>query len=68
MDKYEQVMEILKDEHDKELECVHVTKELMKHTLNPIRRIRMKDSCKMFIDHAIGIELAIHRIQREIEP
>lgn len=64
--KYEQVMEILKNESDMELKCAKKTYELMKRTINPFKRIALKKSIKMFMNHSVGIDIAIHAIEREI--
>lgn len=65
-DKYEQAMEILKNERDMELKCAKKTYESMKRTINPFKRIALKKSIKMFMNHSVGIDIAIHSIKREI--
>ena len=64
--KYEQAMEILKNESGMELKCAKKTYELMKRTINPFKRIALKKSIKMFMNHSVGIDIAIHAIEREI--
>ena len=64
--KYERAMEILKNERDMELKCAKKTYELMKLTINPFKRIALKKSIKMFMNHSVGIDIAIHSIKREI--
>lgn len=64
---YEKVMAILEDERQKELTCAMKSKELMRRTLNPIRRIQCKASFNMFMGHVNGIYWAIGRIRREAE-
>ena len=41
MDKYEQIMEILKNERDKELECAKATYELMKSTKRKVQSLQL---------------------------
>lgn len=62
---YQEIMAILEDERDKELECAKKSNELLRKTVNPFKRIQHKRSFDMFMDHAIGIRLAIRRIERE---
>lgn len=66
MDKYEQIMEILKNERNKELECAKTTYELMKSTKNPFKRIALEKSRKRFLDHSFGIDLAISAIKKKL--
>lgn len=65
--KYENVMEILEDESMNELKSAMFTKELMKKTLNPFKRIAYKRSCERFMEHSIAVDRAIRRIKRELE-
>lgn len=64
--KYEQAMEILKNERDMELECAKKTYELMKGIRNPFKRIALKKSIKMFMNHSVGIDIAISAIERKL--
>lgn len=63
--KIEKTMEILEDERMKELECAMHTKELLRKTINPFKRMELRKSCETFMSHSVGIELAILRIKRE---
>ena len=67
MNKYEQIMEILKDERDAELLSAKATCELMKRTKNPFKRIALEKIRKRFLDHSVGIDIAIHTIKRKLE-
>ena len=67
MTEYERIMNILQEAHDAELMTAKVTDQLMKKTWNPIRRIKMLVSRRRFMDHCVGISLAMLRIKREIE-
>ncbi len=64
---YEKIIELLKDEYDKEMTCAKITDQLMRKTLNPIKRISYLMSRKRFQEHCFGISLAIRRIEKEIE-
>lgn len=66
-EKYITAMKILEDERVMELTCAMRSKDLMKKTLNPFKRIKYKQASKMFMNHSIGIQQAIYRINREIE-
>ena len=68
MPNVKDVMMILEDECKRELECARRTKELLRRTRNPFRRMQLKSHYKIFIDHSIGIQQAIYRIKRELEP
>ena len=67
MTDYECIMNILQQVHDAELMSAKTTDQLMKKTLNPIRRIKMLASRRRFMDHCVGISLAMLRIKREME-
>lgn len=67
MTDYERVMKILQEECDAELLSAKTADQLMKKTLNPIKRIKMRASRRRFMDHCVGISLAILRIKREME-
>lgn len=67
MTEYERIMNILQEAHDAELMTAKATDQLMKKTWNPIRRIKMRASRRSFMDHCIGISLAMLRIKREME-
>lgn len=64
---YECIMKILQQVYDAELISAKTTDQLMKKTLNPIRRIKMRASRKRFIDHCVGISLAMSQIKRKME-
>lgn len=64
--KYEQAMEILKNERDMELKCAKKTYELMKGIRNPFKRIALKRTAHMFTYHSVGIDLAILAIERKL--
>ena len=65
-EKYERAMKILKNEMNMEIKCAKTTYELMKRTINPFKRIALKKSIKTFMNHSVGIDIAIHAIEREI--
>ena len=65
--KYEQAMIILKEEMDKELTCATITRNLLNKTKNPFKRVLMKKRMQTFLDHSVGIDIAIRAIQRKIE-
>ena len=67
MTDYERVMKILHEERDAELLSAKTADQLMKKTLNPIKRIKMRASRRRFLDHCVGISLAISRVKREME-
>ena len=67
MTDYERIMKILQEVYDAELISAKTTDQLMKKTLNPIRRIKMRASRKRFIDHCVGISLAMSQIKRKME-
>lgn len=67
MTDYERIMKILQQVHDAELTTAKTTDQLMKKTLNPIRRIKMRASSRRFMDHCIGISLAMSQIKRKME-
>lgn len=63
----EKAMEILEDERMQEFKSAILTKELLRKTVNPFKRMELRKSCEMFMDHSVGIELAMLRIKRELE-
>lgn len=67
MTDYERIMNILQQVHDAELMSAKTTDQLMKKTWNPIRRIKMRASRKSYMNHCVGISLAMLRIKREME-
>ena len=67
MTDYERVMKILQEACDAELLSAKTADQLMKKTLNPIKRIKMRASRKRFLDHCVGISLAISQVKREME-
>ena len=67
MTDYERIMKILQEVYDAELIAAKTTDQLMKKTLNPIRRIEMRASRKRLIDHCVGISLAMSQIKRKME-
>ena len=67
MDKYEQIMEILNFERDAELLSAKTAYKFMKRTKNPFKRIALEKTRKRFLDHSVGIDLAIHAIKRKLE-
>ena len=67
MTDYERIMKILQEVYDAELISAKATDQLMKKTLNPIRRIKMRASRRRFIDHCVGISLAMSQIKRKME-
>ena len=67
MTNLEKALEIMENEFDMEMTSAKVSDEMMKKTLNPIKRLQLSKSKKRFFDHAIGIKLAMDRIKREIK-
>ena len=67
MTDYERIMKILQEVYDAEFISAKTTDQLMKKTLNPIRRINMRADRKRFIDHCVGISLAMSQIKRKME-
>lgn len=59
------VMIILDDERKREVDRAMMVEKLRRKTLNPIKRFRYRKTIAMFMDHAIGINLAIRRIEKE---
>ena len=67
MTNLEKALEIMKNEFDMEMAASKASDEMMKKTLNPIKRLQLSKSKKTFIDHAFGIKLAMDKIKREIK-
>ena len=67
MTNLEKALEIMKNEFDMEMEASKASDEMMKKTLNPIKRLQLSKLKKTFIDHAVGIKLAMDKIKREIK-
>ena len=67
MTNLEKALEIMKNEFDMEMLAAKASDEMMKKTLNPIKRLQLSKSKKTFIDHAFGIKLAMDKIKREIK-
>ena len=67
MTNLEKALEIMKNEFDMEMMAAKASDEMMKKTLNPIKRLQLSKSKKTFIDHAFGIKLAMDKIKREIK-
>ena len=67
MTNLEKALEIMKNEFDMEMAAAKASDEMMKKTLNPIKRWQLSKSKKTFIDHAVGIKLAMDKIKREIK-
>ena len=65
--KYEKTMRILEKEERMELMCAHKTYDLLCKTRNPLKRMRLRKSIEIFMNHSVGISNAIHTIKREIE-
>ena len=67
MTNLEKALEIMKNEFDMEMALSKASDEMMKKTLNPIKRLQLSKLKKTFIDHAVGIKLAMDKIKREIK-
>ena len=67
MTNLEKALEVMKNELDMEMMAAKASDEMMKKTLNPIKRWQLSKSKKTFIDHAFGIKLAMDKIKREIK-
>ena len=67
MTNLEKALEIMKNEFDTEMAASKASDEMMKKTLNPIKRLQLSKLKKTFIDHAVGIKLAMDKIKREIK-
>lgn len=61
-------MELLDEQRTKEFESAMVAKKLLRRTLNPIGRIRLKRIYDMFMYHANGIGWAMGHVRKEFEP
>lgn len=64
---YEQIMTILEKARNDELECAKVGEKLLKKIWNPIMHFRTKQSIARFREHAVGIDLAIYKLKKELE-
>lgn len=67
MTNLEKALEIMKTEFDMEMASAKKSDEMIKKTLNPIKRLQFSKLKKRFIDHAVGIKLAMNKIQLEIK-
>ena len=67
MTNLEKALEIMKNEFDMEMMAAKASDKMMKKTLNPIKRLQLYKAKKIFIDHAVGIKLAMDKIKREIK-
>ena len=65
---YFSVLNALREERHNETQCAIASYELMKKTINPIKRIKYSLSADRFMEHAFGIDLAIMKIQKEFGP
>lgn len=63
---YKTVMDILENEKFMELRCADASLELMKKTWNPIQKCKCWFSYNRFLDHAVGIEIAMGKLRREL--
>ena len=67
MTNLEKALEIMKNEFDMEMAASKASDEMMKKTLNPIKRWKISKIKKTFINHAVGIKLAMDKIEKEIK-
>ena len=67
MTNLEKALEIMKNEFDMEMAASKASDEMMKKTLNPIKRWQMSKIKKTFVDHAVGIKLTMDKIEKEIK-
>ena len=67
MTNLEKTLEIMKNEFDMEMAASKASDEMMKKTLNPIKRWQISKIKKTFIDHAVGIKLVMDKIEKEIK-
>lgn len=65
---YHRIMELLDEQRTKEFESAMVAKKLLRRTLSPIGRIRLKRTYDMFMYHANGIGWAMGHVRKEFEP
>ena len=65
---YEKALAALEYERLMELRCAEASKKIMRKTLNPFRRFSLKRSAECFMQHVVGIELAIYRFKKECGP
>ena len=63
---YKDAMDVVYNPFKNEMECAKIAKELMKKSLNPFRKIACWRSYKMFIQHCIGIEMAMRSLNQKI--
>lgn len=65
-DQVKKIMDILEDELDMEKKCYLETLDMMKRTHNPITKIRLIKSKRMFVLHGAALSWAIYRIKKEL--
>ena len=64
---YDKIMRIIQEEFDAEMECAEIADQLMRRTLNPIKRISLWQQREYFRQHCSGINLIKARIMVERE-
>lgn len=65
---YEKVLDVLERELAMELKCAEKCKEMMRKTLNPIKRYSLKRGAECSIHHVVGIKLAIYQFKKNFGP
>ena len=63
----DKVIEVMKREKFEAIACAKKCEWLMKKTINPFRKLICKRDIRRFMDHAVGIDLAIYQIKKEFE-
>ena len=63
MNNIDAIIKMLEQEREWELACAIETRILMRKTLNPVKRIRLKLQAQMFMDHALGIGMCIRKVK-----
>ena len=61
------VIKVLEREKFEETTCAKKCEWIMKRTINPFRKLMCKRDIKRFMEHTVGIDLAIHRVKKEFE-
>lgn len=61
------ILEVLENEKDMELSCAHKCEQMIRKTWNPFKRRNLKESREMFLQHVVGINMAIRKIKKEFE-
>ena len=61
------ILDVLENEKGLELQCAKKCEWMIKKTWNPFKRKHLMNSRKMFLQHVVGIDMAIRKIKKEFE-